>query len=456
MPMLAILGAAVLVALTLFPFTNAYSNPRRETENSTIAAFVYATDSGNVTFAVTTVKDVGDLYFHLEGPADYSWISVGTGEEMDGSLMWIIYRSRDGNGVTLSTRTVDGHVEPSYNDKVDCQVNSGNGIINGIVQINGQDTYAVNGHCKNINNDSYSRRRDNDNADKDSGNINFASSDQNFIFALGPTGKDINSDSKSATIRRHTLYGEFKMDLSRVTVQTSASVDQEELSDVGSWQNSNAQLDDGVTNDHDWSGPVHAALMCGAFVLLFPIGVVFLRVLERVRWHAWMQGFGLVIAVIGVGVGIYLGREYNHSKNVNSAHQILGLIIVIVAIGQFILGLSHHSLFKRRQRPTSLGRAHLYIGPFILIVGAVNGFLGFDFADDEDDNIWYGVIVGVVSVALILTLFWVRRRKRKQAIRKENMRMDDGLRERYQDQNGVPLSDYPTDGRQTEQPRNFV
>jgi len=63
--------------------------------NSSHSAFVYATVYGNVTFALTAVKDVGDLYFHIEAPAKNSWIAVGTGSQMKGSTMWVAYRGDD-------------------------------------------------------------------------------------------------------------------------------------------------------------------------------------------------------------------------------------------------------------------------------------------------------------------------------------------------------------------------
>ena len=70
---------------------------RRE-DNSSISTFVHNTGSGSLAFAVTVAKNGGDMFFHLEAPAEYSWVGVGTGEKMDGSLMWIAYRSGNGTG----------------------------------------------------------------------------------------------------------------------------------------------------------------------------------------------------------------------------------------------------------------------------------------------------------------------------------------------------------------------
>lgn len=108
------------------------------------------------------------------------------------------------------------------------------------------------------------------------------------------------------------------MDLSKATKSRTEEIDQSHLGRVGDWENSDAQLIGDVTNDYDWAAPAHAVLMCGTFVILFPIGVIFLRLMEKVKWHAWMQGIGMGLAIVGFGAGIYLGREYNHVSLLSS------------------------------------------------------------------------------------------------------------------------------------------
>lgn len=91
-----------LGALTFATLSQTALSPLKHTResgsNSSLSAFVYNTVYGNITFAVTAVEDAGDLYFHLEAPADNSWVAVGTGSEMAGSVMWIVYRSGDEKG----------------------------------------------------------------------------------------------------------------------------------------------------------------------------------------------------------------------------------------------------------------------------------------------------------------------------------------------------------------------
>lgn len=52
-------------------------------------------------------------------------------------------------------------------------------------------------------------------------------------------------------------------------------------------------------------------LMASTMVILFPVGVVFLRLVERVGPHAVMQAIGCVFLVVGMGIGILAGAKYN-------------------------------------------------------------------------------------------------------------------------------------------------
>lgn len=199
----------------------------------------------------------------------------------------------------MSLREADGHSEPSFDAKVACQT-VGSTTTNRIVSSGTQEKYTATVLCKNMNGTS------------NHGSIDISSSQQNFIFALGPTDKTVRTNSQSASIKRHALYGQFSMNLAAAAVEKSDDANLTNLEAVRLRQNQNAQLVGDVTTDHDWSGPAHAALMGGAFVIIFPLGVIFLRVMKRLKWHAWTQGVGLGLVTVGVGVGIYLGLEYNH------------------------------------------------------------------------------------------------------------------------------------------------
>lgn len=69
-------------------------------------------------------------------------------------------------------------------------------------------------------------------------------------------------------------------------------------------------LIDGQT-DRDWALPVHAVLMCMAFVLVLPAGALALRFLQSVLWHGIAQAVGVLLVLIGFGIGVYVSHEYN-------------------------------------------------------------------------------------------------------------------------------------------------
>jgi hypothetical protein len=52
--------------------------------------------------------------------------------------------------------------------------------------------------------------------------------------------------------------------------------------------------------------------MIVAFLVIFPLGAILLRFLESVKIHGIVQGVGVLAAVVGVGIGIYLSTMYNH------------------------------------------------------------------------------------------------------------------------------------------------
>lgn len=59
-------------------------------------------NSPNYTFALSIPENSTDIYFHLSGPADYSWIAVGTGSNMKNSLMVLLYAAANGKSPLTS------------------------------------------------------------------------------------------------------------------------------------------------------------------------------------------------------------------------------------------------------------------------------------------------------------------------------------------------------------------
>jgi len=61
------------------------------------------------------------------------------------------------------------------------------------------------------------------------------------------------------------------------------------------------------------------------------------------------------------------------SKSFNSAHQIIGLVVVMLVLAQMTLGFLHHRIYKRTQRTTPMVKVHRLAGPVVILVAIVNG-----------------------------------------------------------------------------------
>jgi hypothetical protein len=81
--------------------TTAVDALTRREKSAAFATFIYPTKEGNLTFAINADASSGDVYFYLASPASYQWVGIGTGSEMDGSVMWVVYPSSSPNGPSM-------------------------------------------------------------------------------------------------------------------------------------------------------------------------------------------------------------------------------------------------------------------------------------------------------------------------------------------------------------------
>jgi hypothetical protein len=70
----------------------------------------------------------GDVFYQITGPTSMAWIGMGTGTQMRGSSMFVIYMSADGTNVTLSPRTATGESMPSYDATRQAVLMEGSGV----------------------------------------------------------------------------------------------------------------------------------------------------------------------------------------------------------------------------------------------------------------------------------------------------------------------------------------
>ena len=84
-------------------------------------------------------------------------------------------------------------------------------------------------------------------------------------------------------------------------------------------------------------------------------------------------------------------------KNFSSAHQVIGLLIFAGVLIQLGLGLTHHLIFKRTKQPTAFRKAHLFLGPSILVLAVINGGLGINLARESIARVPYALAVLVLT-----------------------------------------------------------
>jgi hypothetical protein len=235
----------------------------------------------------------------------YSWVAVGTGNQMENSNMFVAYEGAKDNSmlpssrislvhtadspiaITLSSRKATGRKEPSYMNV-------------GLQSVKIQDTkdphagessihdgtYFINGYLPN-GTISY-------NIDPDS--IGW------FIFAVGPQNHDPRTDAKDGPLRRHAWYGSFQLDMKQAHGKNMPLLGTK-AAGIGTKQSQK--------KDHEFSSSGHAFVMGLCFVIVLPLGVFALRILEKVSLHMYAQTFGLFLVVVGVISGFVVSRSYN-------------------------------------------------------------------------------------------------------------------------------------------------
>lgn len=158
----------------------------------------------------------------------------------------------------------------------------------------------------------------------------------------------------------------------------------------------------------------HGFLMTFAIGLFLPIGAATIQVLPWsktvTRIHAPLQAFALSMLVAGMGVGIYLGVE---ADRIDNYHTVIGFIVVGgLLLFQPLMGLYSHLYSRRAGRRSFVAYIHRWFGRFMVILGIINGGLGFMLAGIGTPGcplgavIAYSVIAGVfISVYLVIVVF---------------------------------------------------
>ncbi|QIW95622.1 hypothetical protein AMS68_001140 [Peltaster fructicola] len=158
---------------------------------------------------------------------------------------------------------------------------------------------------------------------------------------------------------------------------------------------------------------LHAVGTAIAWTVIFPIGTAIRKVTIRSRYHALIQASGAILAIIAMSAGIAISKSSPKHASLTSAHQILGLIVTPLLLVQAAGGLLNHALFKRTGKSSWINVVHKYLGPTLITIGMLNGYLGIDFADDQEYIKPYIITLVVWTFVLAMSTAVVRRYQRR-------------------------------------------
>ena len=305
-------------------------------------------------FALTStlLDNATQVYMQVSAPVSYGWAAVGTGTMMRDSTMFILYPSEDNESVTLSVRTTTQHYPPkeSLADRIHARITESS-IKDGTMMAN-------------IVWQEYSPIL--------SGGVDPREHKQGFIWAVGPSHA-LASDKTDQTISRHSTRGVFFANM------VASQVMADDLEPPSIRGTSNVEIS---TQPKSYRLLVltHSILMGSAFVLIFPFGIIGLRlnlrnkgftvhwILQRIAFIAVIGGFGIAITMSIVGI------EYSHFRE---PHQIVGMAMFFLVTLQGFLGHAHHLRFKLYNKRTVFSYAHMALGRIVVYGGTVNAVLGF-------------------------------------------------------------------------------
>ena len=327
----------------------------------------------------------GPVFFQLTAPTSYSWVALAQGTMMSNANMFLMYSSADGNNITLSARTTTGHNMPTHNDAAQYTLLEGSGISN----------------CKMTANVRC------DNCDKwSTGSMDLQGGSSDWMYAY-LQGSPINSDDTNAMISQHAQKSSFQWDLSKATggstpnpFTAAASTTTNSSSSASGWQKLSA-------DEQDTYRTAHGALASLAFIVVFPLGAMLVRLASfggLVWTHGGLQILGFVIFAAAAGLGIYMADGQNY---LDEPHAVIGMLLLAVFFLMPFFGAVHHRVYQKVRARTWWSYTHIFTGRAGVILGLVNGGLGLSLADAETGYIvGYSVVAGLVGVTYVAVMIF--------------------------------------------------
>ncbi|KAI0125580.1 hypothetical protein BJ170DRAFT_439046 [Xylariales sp. AK1849] len=383
--------SAVLSALAYSTVTSASAQQQCPKNNDvcfTVAVPEAASSSGS-----------GNLYFQLESPTSYSWIALGTGSQMSGSNMFVMYQDGNGN-VTISPRQGTHHIAPTEDTSstaANLTLLAGSGVDG--------DTMRANVMCSNC--DSWAN----------GGAMSLSSTDSEWIAAW-KSGSSLASTDKNEGISQHDAHSSWTIDLTKATVTSdsnpfvSASGNNTSSDNSTDSSSSSGVVDNDSSQDPQRMISAHGVIMSIVFVILYPLGSILMPLLGKWIIHAAWQFVTFILMWIGFGLG-YVASQRIFIK-FEATHTVFGTVIVCLMVLQPVLGYLHHAYYVKHQKRGLVSYAHIAYGRSLMLLGVVNGGLGLQLAGAGNNLvIAYAVIAAIIGVLYAGVKLFTTFRKRK-------------------------------------------
>lgn len=162
-----------------------------------------------------------------------------------------------------------------------------------------------------------------------------------------------------------------------------------------------------------WENPlarVHGFVMGLAFVVMFPFGVVLIRLRGKsgvpFRRHWVVQAVATVLAWTGAVLGIVMSG----GRWPRTVHQWLGVVIVLGLAVQAVLGWRHHVRFVMIRKRSWVSYGHIWLGRVAVVAGWANVLLGMLLAGRSRVGVM--LIGGLAVVEAVCLCFFVWRAQR--------------------------------------------
>ena len=384
-----------------------YGDPSRPNENVDFCLAV--TSQLNTT---TKAHNVYLTFTHTRRQMSATgWTAIGIGDEMSGSLMFIVYGDpASGHAPIVSIRASTGHQQPTLvtRDQLGgggLRVLRSDWVLGTASEPIGTVTATVSILCSSCTlwpGTTFSAK----------------SASQPWIWAWN-NDQEFEVYDYETHLKMHAHHagnggwGRFYVNMQRAESASgylpSVPVIRPGVAALGASESPNLFAVDGISS---WlaDSPIvhlHGSLMAFAFLLLFPAGVFGMRSgSNRAFKNHWIiQAAASLVTACGTITGLTL------QHNINTTHQIIGVLLSGGLTLQVFLGYKHHMDFIRINQRTWISYSHIWIGRLVISGGSTNLVLGLLLRGYSRTWIWLTVTFVILESAILIVWVWRQNRK---------------------------------------------